>query len=194
MEQENRNEKQEVSASETVELTAADGKKKKIKDSKYYVSTRKICYVALFTALNIVMSSSICSIPVPGGHLYLNDIVICLAALVLDPLSAFIVGGVGAFFGDMLFYPTPMFVSLATHGLQAVAPGGSFFAPYNCRIFQIKIDLFPAFIDSPVKLSGIARKFRKRKGSFQPDTHAFSQTVQCFFFSCTFDISNGIFF
>lgn len=74
------------------------------------------------------------------------------------------------------------------------APGGSFFAPYNCRIFQIKIDLFPAFIDSPVKLSGIARKFRKRKGSFQPDTHAFSQTVQCFFFSCTFDISNGIFF
>ena len=31
MEQENRNEKQEVSASETVELTAADGKKKKSK-------------------------------------------------------------------------------------------------------------------------------------------------------------------
>ena len=29
-------------------------------------------------------------------------------------------GGVGAFIGDMLFYPTPMFVSLATHGLQAV--------------------------------------------------------------------------
>lgn len=106
------NEKQEVAQSATVELTTADGKKKKIKDSKYYVSTRKICYVALFTALNIVMSSSICSIPVPGGHLYLNDIVICLAALVLDPLSAFIVGGVGAFFGDMLFYPAPMFVSL----------------------------------------------------------------------------------
>lgn len=120
MEQE-QNEKQEIDQSTTVELTTADGKKKKIKDSKYYVSTRKICYVALFTALNIVMSSSICSIPVPGGHLYLNDIVICLASLVLDPLSAFIVGGVGAFFGDMLFYPAPMFVSLVTHGLQAVA-------------------------------------------------------------------------
>ncbi len=75
MEQE-QNEKQEVAESATVELTTADGKKKKIKDSKYYISTRKICYVALFTALNIVMSSSICSIPVPGGHLYLNDIVI----------------------------------------------------------------------------------------------------------------------
>ena len=30
------------------------------------------------------------------------------------------VGGVGAFIGDMLFYPAPMFVSLVSHGLQAV--------------------------------------------------------------------------
>ena len=49
----------------------------------------------------------------------LNDIVICTAALLLDPVSAFIVGGIGAFIGDMLFYPAPMFVSLITHGLQA---------------------------------------------------------------------------
>ena len=82
-------------------------------------SARKLCYVALFTALNIVLSSF--GVPVPGGHLYLNDIVICFAALLFDPISAFIVGGVGAFFGDLIFYPLPMFVSLATHGLQAVA-------------------------------------------------------------------------
>lgn len=30
------------------------------------------------------------------------------------------VGGVGAFLGDLFFYPLPMFVSLVTHGLQAV--------------------------------------------------------------------------
>lgn len=30
-------------------------------------------------------------------------------------------GGVGAFLGDLIFYPAPMFVSLVTHGLQAVA-------------------------------------------------------------------------
>ena len=83
-----------------------------------YFSTRKLCFVAMFTALNVIMSSF--GIPVPGGHLYLNDVIICTAALVLDPLSAFIVGGVGAFLGDLFFYPTPMFVSLATHGLQAV--------------------------------------------------------------------------
>ena len=56
----------------------------------------------------------------PGGHLYLNDAVICTAAILLDPLGAFFVGGVGAFLGDFFFYPAPMFVSLVTHGLQAV--------------------------------------------------------------------------
>ena len=56
----------------------------------------------------------------PSGHLYLNDAVICTAAILLDPLGAFFVGGVGAFLGDFFFYPAPMFVSLVTHGLQAV--------------------------------------------------------------------------
>ena len=88
---------------------------------KMRFTTKKICFTAVFLALNVIFSSSIFSIPVPGGHLYLNDIIICTAALVLDPLSAFIVGGVGSFLGDFFFYPTPMFVSLVTHGLQAVA-------------------------------------------------------------------------
>ena len=46
--------------------------------------------------------------------------VICLAAILLNPLYAFVVGGIGSFLGDMIFYPLPMFVSLVTHGLQAV--------------------------------------------------------------------------
>ena len=69
-------------------------------------------------ALNVAMSSF--GVPVPGGHLYLNDIIICTAAIILDPFAAFCVGGIGAFLGDFFFYPTPMFVSLVTHGLQAV--------------------------------------------------------------------------
>ena len=77
-----------------------------------------LCITAMFMAFNIVLSSF--GIPVPGGRLYLNDIVICTAALILDPMAAFIVGGVGAFIGDFLFYPAPMFVSLVTHGLQAI--------------------------------------------------------------------------
>lgn len=81
-------------------------------------STYWLCYTAIFMALNVVMSSF--GVPVPGGHLYLNDVVICTAAIILDPLAAFVVGGVGAFLGDLLFYPLPMFVSLITHGLQAL--------------------------------------------------------------------------
>ena len=49
-----------------------------------------------------------------------SDEFICTAAILLDPFAAFMVGGVGAFLGDLFFYPLPMFVSLATHGLQAV--------------------------------------------------------------------------
>ena len=73
---------------------------------------------ALFTALNVALSSF--GVPVPGGHLYLNDIIICTASIILDPVAAFIVGGIGAFLGDFFFYPAPMFVSLVTHGLQAI--------------------------------------------------------------------------
>ena len=77
-----------------------------------------LCITAMFMALNVVMSSF--EVPVPGGHLYMNDIIICTAAIILDPFAAFMVGGVGAFLGDLFFYPLPMFVSLVTHGLQAV--------------------------------------------------------------------------
>ncbi len=74
---------------------------------------------AMFMAATVALCSF--SIPVPGGHLYLCDVAICMAAILLDPLGAFLVGGVGSFLGDLLFYPLPMFVSLATHGLQALA-------------------------------------------------------------------------
>lgn len=82
------------------------------------LSAKLITITAMLTALNVVLSSF--GLPVPGGHLYLNDIVICTAAILLPPLPAFVVGGIGAFLGDFFFYPTPMFVSLVTHGLQAV--------------------------------------------------------------------------
>lgn len=81
-------------------------------------TTYWLCLTALLMALNMAMSSF--GVPVPGGHLYMNDIVICTAAILLDPIAAFAVGGIGAFLGDFFFYPTPMFVSLVTHGLQAV--------------------------------------------------------------------------
>lgn len=84
------------------------------------LDTRTLTVTAVLLAMNIVMSSSVLSIPVPGGHMYLNDLIICTAAVLVNPFCAFVVGGIGAFLGDLLFYPTPMFVSLVTHGVQAV--------------------------------------------------------------------------
>lgn len=81
-------------------------------------NTMWICTTAVLMAMNVALSSL--GVPVAGGHLYLNDIVICAAAIILDPLAAFMVGGVGAFLGDLFFYPAPMWVSLVTHGLQAI--------------------------------------------------------------------------
>ena len=57
-------------------------------------TTLRLCISALFMAINVVMSSF--GIPVPGGHLYLNDVIICTAAILLNPLEAFLVGGLGA--------------------------------------------------------------------------------------------------
>lgn len=85
---------------------------------QHNTTTKKIAFAAIFMALNIALSSY--GIPVPGGHFYLCDAAICTAAILLDPFYAFIVGGVGSFLGDFFFYPAPMFVSLVTHGLQAV--------------------------------------------------------------------------
>lgn len=82
------------------------------------ISIKNITFTAMFLALNIALSSF--GVPVPGGHFYLNDVVICVAAILLNPFYAFVVGGIGSFLGDFFFYPTPMFVSLVTHGLQAV--------------------------------------------------------------------------
>ena len=91
----------------------SDNKKQRIKHTTY-----RLCITAALMAMNVAMSSF--GVPVPGGHLYMNDIIICTASILLDPLAAFMVGGVGAFLGDLFFYPLPMFVSLVTHGLQAV--------------------------------------------------------------------------
>ena len=56
---------------------------------------------------------------------------VCLAAIMLNPFAAFLVGGVGAFLGDLFFYPTPMFVSLVTHGMQGVVI--SIFSHYGMK-------------------------------------------------------------
>ena len=89
-------------------------------DNNQMKLTKNICITGIFMAINIVLSSSIFSIPVPGGHFYANDIIICLSGLLLNPFYAFCAGGIGSFLGDLFFYPTPMFVTLVTRSIQVV--------------------------------------------------------------------------
>ena len=44
-------------------------------------TTLWLCTTAMFMALNVIMSSF--GVPVPGGHLYMNDIIICTAAILI---------------------------------------------------------------------------------------------------------------
>lgn len=81
--------------------------------------SRWIAVCGILLGMNIVLS--LFGIPVPGGHFYLCDVVITIAGLILDPLGAFIVGGLGSFLGDLMFNPPSMYVSLIVHGLQAIA-------------------------------------------------------------------------
>lgn len=110
----------------------------------------RLCVTALFMALNIAMSSF--GIPVLGGHLYFNDVIICTAAIILSPVSAFCVGGIGAFLGDLLFYPTPMFVSLATHGIQAIAV--SLFANYTFKKKPVIGAVIGVFVGAVIMVTG----------------------------------------
>ena len=80
------------------------------------MSPKRLTISAFFMALVIILSSSLLSIPVPGGHFYFNGIIIFLVGLIFPPTEAVIIAGVGSFIGDFLFYPL-----LVTHSLQVLA-------------------------------------------------------------------------
>ncbi len=98
------------------------GAQQKVAAARHPINAKHTTLWLTTTAMFMAATVALCSfsIPVPGGHLYLCDVAICMAAVLLDPLGAFLVGGVGSFLGDLLFYPLPMFVSLVSHGVQAV--------------------------------------------------------------------------
>ena len=114
------------------------------------MNTKRLTLMALMMALVIVLSSF--SLPVPGGHLYLNDVVIVLASLLFSPTEAMLVCGFGAFLGDFFFYPAPMFVSLVTHGLQGYVI--SYLAHSDGRLISKKRSLFATCIGALIMVLG----------------------------------------
>jgi len=80
------------------------------------VSVRQITFTAAIMTINIVFSSF--GVPVGFAHLYLTDIAVCMAGILLSPFYAIVAGGVGAFLGDVIFYPQAMVTTLITRTVQ----------------------------------------------------------------------------
>ncbi len=97
------------------ELTKKSGAPKRNKRT----TTFEICAAAVLMGINLLLSMF--GIPVPGGgRLYLCDTAITVAGVLLSPVFAFVVGGIGSFLGDLMFFPAAMFITLAAHGIEAV--------------------------------------------------------------------------
>lgn len=86
-------------------------------NSKVLFSTKWIAYTALFTAF-VVATNFIPAIVTPVGRIYWVDGVVLLAAYLLDPIAAFIAGGIGSLLYDVFQSPSMMLPSLLIHGLQ----------------------------------------------------------------------------
>ena len=86
-------------------------------NSKILFSTKWIAYTALLTAF-VVATNFIPAIATPVGKIYWVDGVVLLAAYLMDPVAAFIAGGVGSLLYDVFQSPSMMLPSLLIHGLQ----------------------------------------------------------------------------
>lgn len=88
-----------------------------MKNKKAFFTTKWIVYTAMFTAL-VAATGFLPAIPGPGGNIYWVDGMVLIAAYLMDPLSAFISGGIGTLLYDVLKSPSMMIPSLFIHGLQ----------------------------------------------------------------------------
>lgn len=73
----------------------------------------------MLTAL-VVATMFIPPVPTVAGRIYWVDGIVLLAAYLMDPLSAFICGGIGTLIYDSYYNPVMMVPTLFIHGLQAV--------------------------------------------------------------------------
>jgi uncharacterized membrane protein len=88
-----------------------------MKNKKVLYSTKWIAYTAVLTAL-VVATGFIPPINIVIGNIYWVDGMVLLAAYLMDPVAAFIAGGIGSLLYDVFASPSMMLPSLLIHGLQ----------------------------------------------------------------------------
>ena len=82
------------------------------------ITVRQITFTAILTAFTALLSSF--GVPLGFATIYLCDIAVCVAGIVLNPILAVIAGGFGTFIGDLIFYPKAMFVTLIIRTVQVL--------------------------------------------------------------------------
>lgn len=102
----------------------------------------------MLTAL-VVATGYIPPIPGPGGRIYWVDGVILIAAFLMDPLSAFISGGVGSFLYDLIVGSDMMIFTLFIHGFQGAITSVLVHCVFN-KIFPKKLEPLGAGIAAVV--------------------------------------------
>lgn len=70
------------------------------------MSTKRLTVGAFFMALMIILSSSMFSVPVPGGHFYFNTVLIFLVCLYFEPWEAGGYCGCGVIFRRSFLLPS----------------------------------------------------------------------------------------
>ena len=88
-----------------------------MKNTKVLFTTKWITCTAMLCAL-VVVTGFIPPITTPLGRIYWVDGMVLLAAFLMDPLAAFIAGGLGSLLYDIFASPLMMLPSLLIHGLQ----------------------------------------------------------------------------
>lgn len=88
-----------------------------MKNKKVFFTTKWIAYTAMLTAL-VIATGFIPYIVTPAGKIYWVDGMVLIAAYLMDPLAAFIAGGIGSLIYDVFASPSMMIPSLLIHGLQ----------------------------------------------------------------------------
>lgn len=125
-------------------------------------STKWICVTALLTALVVAMGY-VPGVPVLSGKIYWCDFAIFMAAYLLDPVAAAIVGGVGTTFFDLFgingtaYNAVP---SLLIHGLQGLTASLifrlliGFFGKEGAKTREIVLAVLSAVIPALIVIFG----------------------------------------
>lgn len=89
--------------------------------AKEYFTTRRIAFMALFTAL-VVVATFVIQVPSPAGQGYINigDTMIFVCAALFDPLFSFVAGGIGSAIADLFVAPYYAAFTFVVKGLEGL--------------------------------------------------------------------------